>query len=88
MLMGLDWVSTLYPPYSGIPDIRLSSRLRTVTVLLVPEKPEKEGASPPKADPDLEVAKPSPEAGKLSPEEQMARYEEELKETDWGHQPC
>ncbi len=24
----------------------------------------------------------------LSPEEQMALYEESLKETDWGHQPC
>lgn len=25
---------------------------------------------------------------KLTPEEQMALYEENLKETDWGHQPC
>ncbi len=25
---------------------------------------------------------------KLTPEEQMARYEEALKEDDWGHQPC
>jgi hypothetical protein len=24
----------------------------------------------------------------LSAEEQMARYEEALKEEDWGHQPC
>jgi hypothetical protein len=24
----------------------------------------------------------------LTPEEQMALYEKELKETDWGHQPC
>jgi hypothetical protein len=24
----------------------------------------------------------------LSAEEQMAQYEESLKETDWGHQPC
>ncbi len=24
----------------------------------------------------------------LSEEEQMARYEEALKEEDWGHQPC
>jgi hypothetical protein len=29
---------------------------------------------------------PSPAA--LTPEEQMALYEESLKETDWGHQPC
>jgi hypothetical protein len=27
-------------------------------------------------------------ASTLSPEEQMALYEKELKETDWGHQPC
>ena len=24
----------------------------------------------------------------LTPEEQMALYEEKLKEDDWGHQPC
>jgi len=24
----------------------------------------------------------------LSPEEQMANYEDQLKEDDWGHQPC
>jgi len=24
----------------------------------------------------------------LSPEEQMARFEDDLKENDWGHQPC
>jgi hypothetical protein len=24
----------------------------------------------------------------LSPEEQMERFEEDLKESDWGHQPC
>lgn len=24
----------------------------------------------------------------LSPEEQMRRFEEDLKEHDWGHQPC
>lgn len=25
---------------------------------------------------------------KLSPEEQMAAFEDALKEADWGHQPC
>ena len=30
-----------------------------------------------------------PEAVKeLTPEEQMALYEKDLKENDWGHQPC
>ncbi|HEY6228284.1 MAG TPA: hypothetical protein VI282_14275 [Verrucomicrobiae bacterium] len=24
----------------------------------------------------------------LSPEEQMEQFEEDLKENDWGHQPC
>lgn len=31
---------------------------------------------------------PESESEKLTAEEQMARYENELKETDWGHQPC
>ncbi len=29
-----------------------------------------------------------PASNNLTPEEQMARYEQELKENDWGHQPC
>ena len=28
------------------------------------------------------------EANKLSADEQMALYEQDLKENDWGHQPC
>ena len=31
---------------------------------------------------------PTKSAAELSEEEQMAQYEEALKETDWGHQPC
>ena len=30
----------------------------------------------------------SPAADGLSKEEQWALFEEELKEIDWGHQPC
>lgn len=26
--------------------------------------------------------------GNLTPDEQMARFAKELKENDWGHQPC
>ena len=37
----------------------------------------------PGATPEL-----TPAAPPLTPEEQMARFEQELKETDWGHQPC
>jgi hypothetical protein len=29
-----------------------------------------------------------PAAGQLSKEEQWALFEKELKESDWGHQPC
>lgn len=45
-------------------------------------------------EPDEEEAsvegetKDNPEAKELTPEEQMAIYEESLKESDWGHQPC
>lgn len=36
-----------------------------------------------------EAAEAEPAKGKsLTPEEQMALYEKELKENDWGHQPC
>ena len=40
--------------------------------------------------PDSTTAIPTPGAdpNALTPEEQMARFEKELKETDWGHQPC
>ena len=31
---------------------------------------------------------PPPKSGERSVEAQMAAYEEHLKETDWGHQPC
>jgi len=34
-------------------------------------------------DPDKPAA-----ASKLTAEEQMDLYEKELKENDWGHQPC
>lgn len=37
-------------------------------------------------------AAPAPDepvdVSKLTAEEQMARFEKELKENDWGHQPC
>jgi hypothetical protein len=43
----------------------------------------KESASPPQAAPGEKAP-----ANALTPEEQMALFEKELKETDWGHQPC
>ena len=41
-----------------------------------------DSAGPPEVKPE-----DSPDK-KLSAEEQMERYEEYLKENDWGHQPC
>lgn len=42
------------------------------------ETPDKTGISAPDGE----------AADRLTPEEQMARFEKELKEQDWGHQPC
>ena len=39
----------------------------------------------PPPEPPVEAAAP---VVPLTPEEQMAAFEQELKETDWGHQPC
>ena len=38
--------------------------------------------------PSVHDAGALPPANKLTPEEQMALFEKELKENDWGHQPC
>ena len=51
-----------------------------------PESPSEEPAKTPADSDSEEGEKPSPK--ELSAEEQMAAYEESLKETDWGHQPC
>ena len=37
--------------------------------------------------PSPRAAPPTAEAA-LTPEEQMALFEKDLKENDWGHQPC
>jgi len=47
-----------------------------------PKQPSESGEQKPAEAPADEGAP------KLTPEEQMARYEEALKEEDWGHQPC
>jgi hypothetical protein len=54
---------------------------------------------PPPSDSNIPVPIPSPPSGgteesaesatkDLTPEEQMDLFEKELKENDWGHQPC
>jgi len=40
------------------------------------------------SDSDASTAEKAKSTENLSPEEQMALYEKELKENDWGHQPC
>ncbi len=42
-----------------------------------PKQPEKAKGEEKPVDPN-----------ELSEEEQMALYEEDLKDSDWGHQPC
>jgi hypothetical protein len=46
-----------------------------------PQAPQPPPAAQPGADESSAVKQ-------LTPEEQMALFEQELKETDWGHQPC
>lgn len=56
--------------------------------MTVPQKPaanETNPAAPSAADASVD---PSASTNPSPPEEQMARYEDDLKETDWGHQPC
>ncbi|MDF1815752.1 MAG: hypothetical protein P1V20_26375 [Verrucomicrobiales bacterium] len=48
------------------------------------EKPETETDEPNSA----EEVENKDSVAELSPEEQMALYEESLKNDDWGHQPC
>jgi len=52
--------------------------------------PDPNKAAAPKPVPGSDTKEPEGrEPGKpLTKEEQMARYEEQLKEDDWGHQPC
>jgi len=57
-------------------------------------QPDRRQPEPPKsavgAGDAASAAKPAEgtPASQLTPEEQMALFEKELKENDWGHQPC
>lgn len=63
---------------------------------MTPELPPREGPTReplagnvgPIADPASIPAGETVPPNPLTPEEQMALFEKELKETDWGHQPC
>ncbi|HUR57775.1 MAG TPA: hypothetical protein VM029_08695 [Opitutaceae bacterium] len=50
-------------------------------------------ATPPAVDPVpgpnvTEAHTPAPVPAPLTPEEQMEKFAQDLKENDWGHQPC
>lgn len=52
---------------------------------------EAQEPDPPPAVPskhDVAAASLQVDSSALSTEEQMAKFEEALKESDWGHQPC
>lgn len=55
-------------------------------------KAAEETAGPPTGKPLTKPESPIVEGAdkekELTPDEQMALYEKELKENDWGHQPC
>lgn len=51
------------------------------------EPPPQPPAAPP-SPPPLAADGSVPPAKPLTPEEQMERFAQELKENDWGHQPC
>ena len=52
-------------------------------------RPAEPAKLPPATHPPVTpAATDNPPVNTLTPEEQMALFEKELKETDWGHQPC
>ena len=54
-----------------------------------PVSPAAPSSTPtPPIPPEASHANAPQPAGELTPEEQMERFAQELKETDWGHQPC
>jgi hypothetical protein len=46
------------------------------------------GPVPASQNPDVDGSASNETEPPLTPEEQMALYEKDLKENDWGHQPC
>jgi hypothetical protein len=51
-------------------------------------EPEKSAPVPAPPPPAAAAAEPLVDPKHLTPEEQMALFEKDLKENDWGHQPC
>ena len=61
-------------------------------MVIDPPTPEESQATPQQSDEAKTMkgtdAKKTGNPNDLSEEEQMALYEKDLKDTDWGHQPC
>ena len=53
-----------------------------------PTSPVADAKLPPGSEPSVTDPGEPARANQLTDEEQMALFEKELKETDWGHQPC
>ena len=64
-------------PADGAPPEKLKDLRATAAGQLSPEAATEDSAKGEKTA-----------AKVLTPEEQMALYEKDLKENDWGHQPC
>jgi hypothetical protein len=54
----------------------------------IPRNPPAATDPAPSGSADVPVLGEPVPVDQLTPEEQMARFEKELKEKDWGHQPC
>ena len=62
---------------------------RDHTTPSVAPRPSSVLPTPPAAAAPAPMAAPPPDTAHVpTPEEQMARFAKELKENDWGHQPC
>lgn len=52
------------------------------------EPPSESAPEGPKGSQDVTTPPPAEAEPRISEKEQMEQYEQALKETDWGHQPC
>ena len=66
----------------------MAEQPRPADPIPVPDKGAVAAGQPPATPPTVASPAADPAANKLTPEEQMALFEKDLKEKDWGHQPC
>jgi hypothetical protein len=78
------FVESLAPLLTAIKGLCLITSVVYNACIMADEKHPAETPEPTKP-PEPPTDKPKPE---LTEDEQMAAYEEDLKNSDWGHQPC